>query len=134
MHKDADLSVETAEYYFQCWLRKEEKESSREEFAQKEEVLKKQFSEKYNYYIRLVEVTYNDKLEFRWSRSHKPRRCISAVEELFQWQMNGQSIPDQQSKRLLDDFCPLKPCKYDYKNQTICRLQECGQIYNRLKK
>ncbi len=82
MHKDAELSVETAEYYFQCWLRREEKETSKEEFAQKEEFLKKQFSEKHNYYIRLVEVVFHDKMDFRWSRSHKPRRCISAVEEL----------------------------------------------------
>ncbi|MBR5161801.1 MAG: hypothetical protein IKW80_09255, partial [Thermoguttaceae bacterium] len=82
MSKDEDISAETAEYYLQCWLRKENNSSSKEEFIQKVEFLTKQFSEKHNYYIRLIDVVFHDKLYYTWSKSHLPRRNMSATEEL----------------------------------------------------
>ena len=82
MHQDEDLSAETVEYYFQCWLRKESASVSKEEFSQQLEFLTKQFSEKHNYYIRLLDVVFHDKLYYRWSKSRLPRRKVSATEEL----------------------------------------------------
>lgn len=125
MHKDADLSVETVEYYFQRWLRREEKESSKEEFAQKEEFLKKQFSEKHNYYIRLIEVTFHDKLDFRWSRSLKPRRCISAVEELETIAKPIEYHPNSYDEMTFSD---------DYKFVRIPANDKLLDFYNRIYK
>ena len=82
MYKENELSAETVEYYFQCWLRKASNSLSKEEFSQKLEFLAKQFSEKHNYYIRLVNVAFHDKLYYRWSRSRLPRRKVSATKEL----------------------------------------------------
>ncbi len=73
MHKDAELSLETVERYFQYWLQRESKNSSKEEFAQMVKRLTERFSETHNFFIRLIDVSIKEKMFYRWGSRSLPR-------------------------------------------------------------
>ncbi|MBR0237851.1 MAG: ATP-dependent Clp protease ATP-binding subunit [Thermoguttaceae bacterium] len=68
VHKD-EASVETVEYYFQYWLRKVNRNATKESVSRMTDVLNENFSEKQSYTIRLINVLFHEKLDMRWYRN-----------------------------------------------------------------
>ena len=82
MYKDAELSLETVERYFQFWLQQESKGFSKDEFVQLTKRLTERFSEKFNYIIRLIDVSVKEKIYCRWVNGSLPDRFLARRDKI----------------------------------------------------